>query len=178
MDEGFDWIVDDVGEMLGSLPKASLHSSKQGPTNLCSALPLHVSSTELASWKWRRAQGTVWSAKKRATSAEVARYQDEERGPDQEGGGCSIGAWLQHQGLPIPLAPQYNVSAICEYWVQVMNFLWVDPKKRGVSKKKFSYFFMLYLDSANKKSDRTRYQFFHPTTPTHPNRPPPLGGGP
>ena len=51
MDEGFDWIVDDVGEMLGSLPKASLHSSKQGPTNLCSALPLHVSSTELASWK-------------------------------------------------------------------------------------------------------------------------------
>ena len=95
--------------------------------------------------------------------------------PDQEGEGCSIGAWLQHQGLPIPLAPQYNVSAICEYWVQVMNFLWVDPKKRGVSKKKFSYFFMLYLDSANKKSDRTRYQFFHPTTPTPPNRPPPSG---
>ena len=93
--------------------------------------------------------------------------------PDQEGEGCSIGAWLQHQGLPIPLAPQYNVSAICEYWVQVMNFFWVDPKKRGVSKKKFSYFFMLYLDSANKKSDRTRYQFFHPTPPTPPNRPPP-----
>ena len=51
--------------------------------------------------------------------------------PDQEGEGCSIGAWLQHQGLPIPLAPQYNVSAICEYWVQVMNFL--ATRKKGGS---------------------------------------------
>ena len=45
-----------------------------------------------------------------------------------------------------------------------MNFLG-GSKKRGVSKKKF-LFFMLYLDSTNKKSDRMRYQFFHPTPPT------------
>ena len=57
---------------------------------------------------------------------------------------------------------------------------WVDPKKRGGSKKNFFYFFMLDLDSTHKKNDRSHYRFFHPTIRTHPTTHPPtlhfLGG--